>query len=75
MIGGVAGGLGRYFDVDPLLFRIGFVVLTFAGGFGLLAYLIGLVAIPDRRRVQAAAAGVSPAPWASACSPARPWRP
>src|SRR4051794_18164167 len=46
MIGGVAGGLGRYFDVDPLLFRIGFVVLTFAGGFGLLAYLIGLVAIP-----------------------------
>ena len=47
MIGGVAGGLGRYFDVDPLLFRIGFVVLTFAGGFGLLAYLIGLVAIPS----------------------------
>ena len=46
MIGGVAGGLGRYFDVDPLLFRIGFVVLTFAGGFGLVAYLIGLVAIP-----------------------------
>jgi phage shock protein PspC (stress-responsive transcriptional regulator) len=46
MIGGVAGGLGRYFDVDPLLFRIGFVVLTFAGGFGLLAYLVGLAAIP-----------------------------
>src|SRR3954452_3805953 len=47
MIGGVAGGLGRYFDVDPLLFRIGFVVLTFAGGFGLLAYVLGAVAIPD----------------------------
>ena len=46
MIGGVAGGLGRYFDVDPLLFRIGFVVLTFAGGFGILAYLVGLAAIP-----------------------------
>jgi phage shock protein PspC (stress-responsive transcriptional regulator) len=38
LIGGVAGGLGRYFDVDPILFRIAFIVLTFAGGAGLLAY-------------------------------------
>src|SRR5215470_5484713 len=30
LIGGVAGGLGRYFDVDPVLFRIAFIVLTFA---------------------------------------------
>src|SRR5690349_5594427 len=43
MIGGVAGGLGRYFGVDPILFRIAFVVLTFAGGVGILAY-IGLLA-------------------------------
>jgi phage shock protein PspC (stress-responsive transcriptional regulator) len=49
MLGGVAGGLGRYFDVDPLLFRIAFVVLTFAGGFGVLAYLIGVAAIPNDR--------------------------
>ena len=34
LIGGVAGGLGRYFGVDPILFRIAFVVLTFAGGVG-----------------------------------------
>jgi phage shock protein PspC (stress-responsive transcriptional regulator) len=46
-VGGVAGGLGRHFDVDPLIFRIGFVVLTFAGGFGLFAYLVGLVAMPS----------------------------
>jgi phage shock protein PspC (stress-responsive transcriptional regulator) len=39
MLGGVAGGLGRYFDVDPVLFRIAFVVLLFAGGAGVLAYL------------------------------------
>jgi phage shock protein PspC (stress-responsive transcriptional regulator) len=39
LIGGVAGGLGRYFDVDPVLFRIAFVVLVFAGGAGILAYL------------------------------------
>lgn len=43
LIGGVAGGLGRYFGVDPILFRIAFVVLTFAGGVGALAY-VGLLA-------------------------------
>ncbi len=46
VIGGVASGLGRYFAVDPLLFRIGFVVLTFAGGFGVLAYLLLLAFVP-----------------------------
>jgi phage shock protein PspC (stress-responsive transcriptional regulator) len=46
LLGGVAGGLGRHLGVDPLVFRIAFVVLSFAGGFGVLAYLIGLVAMP-----------------------------
>jgi phage shock protein PspC (stress-responsive transcriptional regulator) len=47
IIGGVGSGLGRYFNVDPLLFRIGFVVLTFAGGFGVLAYLLLLAFMPS----------------------------
>ena len=46
IIGGVSSGLGRYFSVDPLLFRIGFVVLSFAGGFGVLAYLLLLAFVP-----------------------------
>lgn len=46
IIGGVSSGLGRYFNVDPLLFRIGFVVLSFAGGFGVLAYLLLLAFMP-----------------------------
>jgi phage shock protein PspC (stress-responsive transcriptional regulator) len=46
IIGGVASGLGRHFDVDPLLFRIGFVVLSFAGGIGVLAYLLLLAFVP-----------------------------
>jgi len=46
IIGGVGSGLGRYFGVDPLLFRIGFVVLSFAGGFGVLAYLLLLAFVP-----------------------------
>jgi phage shock protein PspC (stress-responsive transcriptional regulator) len=47
VIGGVAGGLGRYFDLDPILFRIGFVALAFLGGAGILLYLAGLLLIPN----------------------------
>ena len=46
VVAGVAGGLGRYFDIDPIIFRIGFVVLTIAGGAGLLAYLAAWVLVP-----------------------------
>ena len=46
VLGGVAGGLGRYFDIDPIIFRIGFVVLALAGGAGLLAYIAGWVLVP-----------------------------
>jgi phage shock protein PspC (stress-responsive transcriptional regulator) len=47
VIGGVAGGLGRYFGIDPILFRIGFVVLSFIGAVGVLAYLILLAFVPS----------------------------
>ena len=47
VIGGVCGGLGRYFNVDPLFFRIGAVALAFVGGAGLLLYLAALVLVPN----------------------------
>jgi phage shock protein PspC (stress-responsive transcriptional regulator) len=47
VIGGVAGGLGRYFNVDPLFFRIGAIALVFAGGAGLLLYLAALLLMPS----------------------------
>lgn len=47
MIGGVCAGLGRYFDVDPIIFRIGAVVLTLAGGAGVLAYVAALLLVPS----------------------------
>jgi len=47
VIGGVASGLGRYFGIDPILFRIGFVVLTFVGAIGILAYLALLAFVPS----------------------------
>ena len=40
VVAGVAGGLGEYFGVDPVWFRVGFVILTVGGGAGLLIYLI-----------------------------------
>ena len=47
MIGGVCGGLAEYFKVDPTLVRIALVVLAFAGGWGIIAYIIGLIIMPE----------------------------
>ena len=58
VIGGVCGGLGRYFNVDPILFRIGAIALALVGGAGLLLYLAALVLIPSE---DAAAAAQPPA--------------
>ena len=46
VIGGVCGGLGRYFNTDPIFFRIGAIALTFLGGAGLLLYLAALLLMP-----------------------------
>ena len=55
VLGGVASGLGDYFDVDPLLVRLGFVFLTFINGIGLLFYLVCWVVIPAQGQEEAAA--------------------
>ncbi len=47
MLGGVAGGLADYFDVDPVLVRIGFVALLFLGGLAVPLYVAGWALIPD----------------------------
>lgn len=46
-IAGVAGGVGEYFGIDPVIVRLGFVLAMFAGGTGLIAYLIAWVVLPD----------------------------
>jgi phage shock protein PspC (stress-responsive transcriptional regulator) len=46
VIGGVAGGLGDYLNVDPLLIRIAFVGLMLFGGAGLVLYVIAWLLIP-----------------------------
>lgn len=47
MIGGVAGGLAEYFDVDPTLVRIVFIITLFLGGSGVLAYIILWIVVPE----------------------------
>lgn len=47
MLGGVAGGLAEYFDIDPTLVRIAFVIILFLGGSGILAYLILWIVVPE----------------------------
>jgi phage shock protein PspC (stress-responsive transcriptional regulator) len=44
---GVSSGLGDYFGVDPVLFRVLFATAAFFGGAGILAYLLAWAAIPD----------------------------
>ncbi len=46
MIGGVAGGIAEYFDIDPVMIRLLFVLLFFAGGVTFLIYIVCLVVIP-----------------------------
>lgn len=46
VLGGVAGGLGDYFNVDPLLIRIAFVGLMIFGGAGLVLYLVAWLLMP-----------------------------
>jgi phage shock protein C len=46
-LGGVSAGLAEYFDVDPILFRVGFVVATLASGVGAIAYLGLLAFVPS----------------------------
>ncbi|MFX4293006.1 PspC domain-containing protein [Streptomyces bohaiensis] len=46
VIGGVCGGLGRYFDLDPVIFRVCLGVLSVIGGVGLIAYGVAWLLLP-----------------------------
>ncbi len=44
---GVCGGLAEYFNIDPTLVRLLWVLFSLAGGAGVLAYIIAAVIMPD----------------------------
>jgi len=45
-IAGVCGGLGEYFNIDPIIFRMLFVALLFGGGSGILIYILMWIFVP-----------------------------
>ena len=47
MLGGVCGGLAEYFNIDPTLVRLAFVVLSLFGGPGVLLYIILWIVMPE----------------------------
>lgn len=45
---GVCGGMAEYFDVDPVIIRIIFVLLVFFGGSGIFLYIAAIIIIPQK---------------------------
>lgn len=46
MLAGVCGGIAEYFNVDPTIIRLAWVLFSLAGGSGVLAYIIAAIIIP-----------------------------
>lgn len=44
---GVCGGIAEYFNIDPTLVRLAWVVFTLMGGSGILAYIIAAIVMPS----------------------------
>ena len=47
MLAGVCGGLAEYFDIDPTIVRLAFVLLALAGGPGIVVYIIMAIVVPE----------------------------
>ena len=52
MLAGVCSGIADYFDIDPTLVRLGWVLFSLLGGSGLLAYIIAAIIIPERTLIK-----------------------
>ena len=47
-LAGVCGGVGEYFGIDPTIVRLIWVLVTLFVGFGILAYIIALLVMPNQ---------------------------
>lgn len=45
---GVCGGIGEYFNIDPVVIRLLWVIFSVMGGAGILAYIIAAIIVPGR---------------------------
>src|SRR5690606_40604830 len=46
VVGGVCGGLGRHYGIDPVVFRVPLAVISVLGGMGLIVYGVAWLLIP-----------------------------
>lgn len=51
MLCGVCGGVAEYFNIDPTIVRLGWAVLTLAGGSGIIAYIIAAIIVPTKSNI------------------------
>lgn len=51
VLGGLCAGLGEYFNVDPVVIRLCWILFAFLGGCGILAYIIGLLVVPKQPEI------------------------
>ena len=49
-ISGVCAGIAEYFDIDPTIVRLGWIMAVFCLGGGIVAYIIAALVIPDEPR-------------------------
>ena len=47
MLAGVCGGIAEYFDIDPTLVRLAWIIFCLAGGSGVLGYIIAALVMPE----------------------------
>ena len=52
MLAGVCGGIAEYFNLDPTLIRLGWIVFSALGGSGILAYIIAAIVIPQNPYIE-----------------------
>lgn len=53
IIAGIMGGLGEYFDIDPVIFRVGYLAFSAFTGVmpGVLAYILMMLVVPKKPKV------------------------
>ncbi|MBO5023005.1 MAG: PspC domain-containing protein [Clostridia bacterium] len=52
MLDGVCGGIAEYFNIDPSLVRLAWILFSACGGCGILAYIIAAIVIPRKSDIK-----------------------
>ena len=48
---GVCGGIAEYFDIDPTIVRLIWIMLVFCAGTGILAYFVAAIIMPSKSEI------------------------